>query len=264
MRRKRLPWRRCQRCHGLDRRRRHATRVAAGNSNANACNYTPARTPNAITLGATTNDRRTLVVLELRHVPRPVRARREHHVGVDRLVTRATNDDQRHVDGVAARRRRRSAPPPGEPVADAAAGPHRRSSTTRRRVSSGTPEQARRTACSSSTVAAHRLRHRLRHLRHRATGYVAQPPKSSAGPGHRRRSPSRTAWVRSRSPSFSPTSGSGADTWVTINGTGFNRRRRQCAFNGTRLDALCSRFSATQDPRARDVPDRRRRRARSR
>ncbi|MCW1966503.1 MAG: S8 family peptidase [Anaerolineae bacterium] len=29
--------------------------VAAGNSNANACNYSPARTPNAITVGATTN-----------------------------------------------------------------------------------------------------------------------------------------------------------------------------------------------------------------
>src|SRR4029079_2939388 len=33
--------------------------VSAGNSNANACNYSPARTPNALTIGATgSNDAR--------------------------------------------------------------------------------------------------------------------------------------------------------------------------------------------------------------
>ncbi len=87
----------------LDRRRRHYA-LAAGNNNANACNYSPARTPNAITIGATSNHRRPLVVLELRHVPRPLRARRRTS---RRRSTPATHASR---EAGAARRWRRRTP----------------------------------------------------------------------------------------------------------------------------------------------------------
>ena len=53
--------------------------VAAGNSNANACNFSPARVGAAITVGADHADRRPGVVLQLRHLPGHLRARRGHH-----------------------------------------------------------------------------------------------------------------------------------------------------------------------------------------
>ena len=104
--------------------------IAAGNSNANACNSSPARTAEAITVGSTTSTDARVVVLELRHVPGHLRAGLEHHVRVVHVRHRHEHD-QRHVDGDAARRRRGRAVPPGEPDALAAAGPRPRSSTAR-------------------------------------------------------------------------------------------------------------------------------------
>ena len=153
--------------------------LAAGNSNGDACNFTPARTPNAITLGATTLDRRTLVVLELRHVPRPVRAGLEHHVGVDRLRHRDEHD-QRHVDGVAARRRRSGAAPPGEPDVDAVCRCATRWSATRRPVSWATRAPGRPT-CSSTRAPA----------RATATATTATTASTTTASAHRRSRASR-------------------------------------------------------------------------
>ena len=84
--------------------------IAAGNSNANASNSSPARVAEAITVGSSTSDRRAIVVLELRQRGGHLRARLEHHLGV---VDERHRDqhDQRHVDGDAARGRRRGARP---------------------------------------------------------------------------------------------------------------------------------------------------------
>ena len=59
--------------------------------------------------------RRTLVVLELRHLRRPLRARLEHHLGLVH-VEHGDEHDQRHVDGDAARGRGARALPADEPV----------------------------------------------------------------------------------------------------------------------------------------------------
>ena len=64
----------------------------------------------AITVGATTLERRARVVLELRHVPGHLRAGLEHHLGLAHVRHRDEHD-QRHVDGVAARRGRGRAVP---------------------------------------------------------------------------------------------------------------------------------------------------------
>ena len=57
--------------------------VAAGNSNADACNYSPAREPSAITVGATTSTRRTRLVFQLRHLRGHLRAGQQHHLGLE-------------------------------------------------------------------------------------------------------------------------------------------------------------------------------------
>ena len=117
--------------------------VAAGNSNDNACNYSPASTPNALTVGATDIDRRPRVVLELRDVPRPVRARREHHVDDQHLRHVHRVRVERHLHGHASRRRRRGALPPGQPVGNAGTGrrcDHRqRDGGRRQRPRTGSP-----------------------------------------------------------------------------------------------------------------------------
>ena len=84
--------------------------VAAGNSNANACNSSPARVPAAITVGSTTSTRRAVVLLELRDLRRHLRPRLEHHL---RLVVERHRDEhhQRHVHGLSARGRRGGAVP---------------------------------------------------------------------------------------------------------------------------------------------------------
>jgi subtilisin family serine protease len=78
--------------------------VAAGNSNANACNTSPASAPRDHG-GGEHERRREGVVLELRLVRGPVRARLGDH---ERVVHEHDGDehDQRHVDGRAARGRR--------------------------------------------------------------------------------------------------------------------------------------------------------------
>ena len=112
--------------------------LAAGNENANACNHSPARAAEALTVGSTTSTDARVVVLELRHLPGPVRARLEHHVGVAHVRHRDEHD-QRHVDGDPARRRRRRAVPAGRPVGAAGHRRRARSSTPRRRARSTNP-----------------------------------------------------------------------------------------------------------------------------
>ncbi len=61
--------------------------VAAGNSNANACNYSPARAAERDHGRRDDQHRRPRVVLQLRHLPRHLRAGIRHHVGVERRAT---------------------------------------------------------------------------------------------------------------------------------------------------------------------------------
>ena len=80
--------------------------MAAGNSNgANACNYSPARAANAITVGSTTIDGCALVVLEHRHVSRHLCAGVFDPVGVV-YVEYSDGDVERNFNGLAARRGR--------------------------------------------------------------------------------------------------------------------------------------------------------------
>ena len=71
----------------LDRRRRHLRPSPPATSSANACNSSPARAAEAITVGATDQHRRPRVVLQLRHVPGHLRARRRHHLGLEHAAT---------------------------------------------------------------------------------------------------------------------------------------------------------------------------------
>ena len=64
--------------------------VAAGNEQRRRLPASPARAPTAITVGATDQHRRPRLVLELRHLRRPLRAGRRHHVRLDSSDT-ATN-----------------------------------------------------------------------------------------------------------------------------------------------------------------------------
>ena len=89
--------------------------IAAGNSNANACDSSPARVAQALTVGSSTNaDARssfsnfgTCVDLF---------APGSGITSAWNTSNTATEHDQRHVDGLAARGRRRGALPRGEPV----------------------------------------------------------------------------------------------------------------------------------------------------
>ena len=110
--------------------------------------------------------RRALLVLELRDVPRHLRAGLEHHLGLEH-ERHGDEHDQRDVDGDAARRGRDRALPADEPrrlAGDRDAGAR---STTRRRTRSRTPAPARPTgSCTRSSARPHR-RHRLRRPHHR-------------------------------------------------------------------------------------------------
>jgi subtilisin family serine protease len=78
--------------------------IAAGNSNANASNSSPARVAAAITCRLDDDHRRAVVVLELRQRASTSSRRAQHHCrrGHER---HGDQHDQRHVDGDAARRR---------------------------------------------------------------------------------------------------------------------------------------------------------------
>ena len=80
--------------------------IAAGNSNANACNYSPARTAAAITVGATTSSDARASFSNYGTCLDIFAPGLEHHVGLVH-VEHGDEHDQRHVDGDAARRRRR-------------------------------------------------------------------------------------------------------------------------------------------------------------
>ena len=62
--------------------------IAAGNSNANACNSSPARAAAAQHRRLDDEQRRALVVLELRHLRGHLRAGLEHHLGLEHAATR--------------------------------------------------------------------------------------------------------------------------------------------------------------------------------
>ena len=100
----------------LRRLGRHVRGRGRATTAPNACNYSPARVADAITVGATTSTRRARVVLELRHLRRHLRAGLEHHLGLEHQRHRHQHD-QRHVDGHPARCRRRGAVPLGQPDA---------------------------------------------------------------------------------------------------------------------------------------------------
>ena len=55
--------------------------VAAGNENDNACSYTPAYIPNAVTVGATRSDDRRSAFSNKRQLSRHFRTRHRHHIG---------------------------------------------------------------------------------------------------------------------------------------------------------------------------------------
>jgi hypothetical protein len=99
--------------------------VAAGNSNANACNYSPARVGAAITVGATTStDARASYsnfgsCLDLFAPGSSITVGVVHEQHGD-------EHDQRHVHGLAARRGCRGARTAGQPERDAVHGGHER------------------------------------------------------------------------------------------------------------------------------------------
>ena len=89
--------------------------LAAGNDNgANACNSSPSRVAAGLTVGSTTSTDARSELLQHRQLPRPVRARLEHHVVLDRQ-RHGHQHDQRYVDGDPARRRGGRGLPAGQP-----------------------------------------------------------------------------------------------------------------------------------------------------
>ena len=103
--------------------------------------------------------RRPLELLQLRLLPRPVRAGLEHHVG---LVHRRHRDQHhlRHLDGHAARRRRRRALPAGQPERLPGHGRQRHHQHRHDRRRDRSPDRLARTGCSTrrSPAAAPRRR----------------------------------------------------------------------------------------------------------
>jgi hypothetical protein len=87
--------------------------VAAGNSNASACNYSPARVTAAITVGSTTSSDARSSVSNYGVLPRPLRTRVVDHIGLAH-VHDGDQHDQRHLDGEPARRRGRRPLPAGQ------------------------------------------------------------------------------------------------------------------------------------------------------
>ncbi len=90
--------------------------VAAGNSNDNACLYSPAAARERDDDWRHGLERHARIVLELRRVRRLVRARREHHVHCQHVRHVLRGRLERHLDGDAAHGGRRGALPPGEPL----------------------------------------------------------------------------------------------------------------------------------------------------
>ena len=66
--------------------------------------------------------RQTGIVLELRNLPRPLRTRRQHHIGLEHQ-RHGKEHHQRYLDGGATRHRRHRAPGVGPPELDTAADP---------------------------------------------------------------------------------------------------------------------------------------------
>ena len=72
--------------------------VAAGNDDADACDQSPAEVASALTVGSTTTTDARSSFSNYRHLRRPLRARLEHHVGLEELRL-GDEDDERHLDG---------------------------------------------------------------------------------------------------------------------------------------------------------------------
>ena len=94
----------------LGGRRASRTRWRRATATPTRAPSSPARAPTAITVGATTSTDARALVLELRHLRRPVRAGFGHHLRLEHERHRDQHD-QRHVDGHAARGRERGPVP---------------------------------------------------------------------------------------------------------------------------------------------------------
>ena len=93
--------------------------VAAGNDNADACNYSPARTPAPSPSAPRPARDARASYLQLRHLRGHLRAGLEHHLGLEHERHRHQHH-QRHLDGHPARRGRGGALPVDAPHRDAA------------------------------------------------------------------------------------------------------------------------------------------------
>ena len=124
--------------------------IAAGNSQRQRVQHArPARVAVGDHGRSDDEHRRSLVVLELRHVRRHLRAGLEHHLVLEHERHRDEHD-QRDVDGDAARGRRARALPADEPGRVAGHGDAGADRATRRRTRSRARAPARRTGCSYS------------------------------------------------------------------------------------------------------------------